>query len=121
MTDEEKLLKRLLAERAEGSFVSLEEGERRTREMIERKRLDKHRGRLPASERLTRNEANARQTLSEAIDESLAQVERGETISAEAVDEWLESWGTDNELPPPRPLKRYQGVLKPKNWNDGPE
>lgn len=35
-----------------------------------------------------------------AIAEALAEVERGEVISGDAVDEWLASWGTPNELPP---------------------
>jgi len=29
--------------------------------------------------------------------------ETGEWVSNEAVMKWLESWGTDNELPPPKP------------------
>ena len=61
MTGEEKLLKQLLEQRSEGPFVTLDEGERRTAEMIARKRLEKYRGKLPADERLTRDEANERQ------------------------------------------------------------
>jgi len=103
MMEEDRLLKQLLDKRANGPFVILEDGEKQTQEMFERKRrergLDKHNEELPADELPP-------QTLREAIDEALAQVERGETISAEAVDAWLESWGTENELPPPRPLKR---------------
>jgi predicted transcriptional regulator len=37
-----------------------------------------------------------------AIEQGLAEIERGEVISGEAVEEWLASWGTPNELPPPK-------------------
>lgn len=37
-----------------------------------------------------------------AVLEGLASIERGEVISHEAVEEWLASWGTPNELPPPK-------------------
>ncbi len=36
-----------------------------------------------------------------AIDEGLADIEAGRTVSAEAVRRWIESLGTDHELPPP--------------------
>lgn len=36
-----------------------------------------------------------------AVDEGLADIEAGRTIPHEKVREWLLSWGTDNELPPP--------------------
>jgi len=32
----------------------------------------------------------------------LAEFEAGKFISNERVVEWLESWGTENELPPPK-------------------
>ena len=38
-----------------------------------------------------------------AIDEALAEADKGAFISGEKVMEWLASWGTDNELPPPEP------------------
>lgn len=34
--------------------------------------------------------------------EGLADLEAGRTISWEAVERWLLSWGTPNELPPPQ-------------------
>ena len=37
-----------------------------------------------------------------AIEKALAEVARGEVISGQAVDDWLASWGTPNELPPPK-------------------
>jgi len=37
------------------------------------------------------------------IKEGIEQLDRGEFIPHEEVDAWLESWGTSNELPPPRP------------------
>ena len=49
------LLRRLLARRQAGTFISEEEGRARTLAMIER-----YRGRLPADQRLSRDEANKR-------------------------------------------------------------
>jgi len=37
----------------------------------------------------------------EAIRSAIAETERGETISHEAVREWVASWDTDQELEPP--------------------
>jgi predicted transcriptional regulator len=31
----------------------------------------------------------------------LAELEAGQVVSNERVMEWLDSWGTENELPPP--------------------
>ena len=36
-----------------------------------------------------------------AIEEGIADVEAGRTIPHERVREWLESWGTEDELDPP--------------------
>ena len=38
---------------------------------------------------------------SAAIDEAVLAANSGEFISNEAMTAWLESWGSDNELPPP--------------------
>jgi predicted transcriptional regulator len=38
-----------------------------------------------------------------AIDEALAEADKGVFVSGEAVIEWLESWGTDNVKPCPEP------------------
>ncbi|AFN40207.1 CopG family transcriptional regulator [Klebsiella pneumoniae] len=38
----------------------------------------------------------------EATAEGIADIEAGRTISHEAVKAWLLSWGTPNELPPPK-------------------
>mgnify|MGYP003553343277 CR=1 FL=1 len=38
-----------------------------------------------------------------AIDEALAEADKGVFISGEAVIEWLESWGTDYVKPMPAP------------------
>lgn len=35
------------------------------------------------------------------IREGLAEIERGEGIPHEAVERWVASWGTDNEIDPP--------------------
>jgi predicted transcriptional regulator len=37
----------------------------------------------------------------EAVKQGLASLDRGRSISYEAVRRWLLSWGTDRELPPP--------------------
>ncbi len=34
--------------------------------------------------------------------EGLADVEAGRLIDGDQVQSWIESWGSDNELPPPR-------------------
>lgn len=33
---------------------------------------------------------------------AMESVSRGEVVSGDAVDEWLRSWGTSNELPMPK-------------------
>ena len=38
-----------------------------------------------------------------AIDEALAEADKGVFISGEAVSKWLASWGTSDELPAPEP------------------
>lgn len=44
----------------------------------------------------------ARQRWGETV-EALKSVSNGETIPAEKVHAWLDSWGRDDELPPPKP------------------
>jgi predicted transcriptional regulator len=39
----------------------------------------------------------------EQIDQAMADVAAGRLISLEAVEAWVDSWGTDHELPPPKP------------------
>lgn len=50
-------------------------------------------------EYLAREERKARM-LAETHD-ALAEVDAGQLIDGEAVIDWLDSWGTDNEKPPP--------------------
>ena len=38
-----------------------------------------------------------------AIREALAEADKGVFVSSEAVNAWMDSWDTDNELPPPEP------------------
>jgi predicted transcriptional regulator len=38
-----------------------------------------------------------------AVEEGLADAKAGRLVDGESVMSWLASWGTDNELPPPRP------------------
>lgn len=37
------------------------------------------------------------------LKERIAEADKGVFISSEAMMRWMESWGTDNELPPPEP------------------
>ena len=37
------------------------------------------------------------------LDEAFAEAEKGVFISGEAIHKWMDSWGTDHELPPPEP------------------
>ena len=39
----------------------------------------------------------------EQIDQAMADVAAGRLISLEAVEAWVDSWDTENELPAPRP------------------
>ena len=43
----------------------------------------------------------AKQAKAEAIQQALAEADKGEFISEKAMTQWVNSWGTDNELPPP--------------------
>ena len=46
---------------------------------------------------------DARAAKTRAIKEALAEAEKGVFISHEAMSAWMESWGTENELPEPEP------------------
>ena len=46
---------------------------------------------------------DAKEYKRECIREALAEAEKGVFISEEAVTKWVEAWGTDHELPPPKP------------------
>ena len=37
------------------------------------------------------------------VEERIAEADKGVFISSEAMLHWIESWGTENELPPPEP------------------
>jgi predicted transcriptional regulator len=37
------------------------------------------------------------------LEKAVAEADKGIFISGEKVFEWMNSWGTDNELPPPEP------------------
>jgi predicted transcriptional regulator len=37
-----------------------------------------------------------------AVEEGLADVQAGRLVDGESMLRWLESWGTDGELPPPK-------------------
>jgi predicted transcriptional regulator len=46
---------------------------------------------------------NARDHKRKALEEALAEVDKGVFISEKAMDAWINSWETANELPPPKP------------------
>ncbi len=50
--------------------------------------------------------AAEREARAASIVRARAQVAAGETVPGDAVFEWLASWGTENELPPPEPSRR---------------
>lgn len=39
----------------------------------------------------------------EILRQRIAEADKGTFISGEAMHRWIESWGTENELPPPEP------------------
>ena len=39
----------------------------------------------------------------EQMDLAISEADKGVFISGEAMHRWIESWGTENELPPPEP------------------
>jgi predicted transcriptional regulator len=41
--------------------------------------------------------------LKKELDDASAEADKGIFISSEAVRAWMESWGSENELPPPKP------------------
>ena len=45
----------------------------------------------------------ARQQKRDAIDRALKEAEKGVFVSQEVVSTWVDSWGTENELPKPKP------------------
>ena len=47
---------------------------------------------------LRRSEAERR-----LLKERIAEADKGIFVSQEAMHRWIESWGTENELPPPEP------------------
>ena len=54
---------------------------------------------VKAIEAMLRDRAEKR----EAIREAIAEADKGDFISQEAMDAWVSSWGTETELPPPEP------------------
>jgi predicted transcriptional regulator len=58
---------------------------------------------LPAPRKETAKEREQRIAReAEMIAEARASAAAGRTVSLEAVTAWVDSWDTDNELPPPR-------------------
>ena len=53
--------------------------------------------------RAVRAHLRAREAERAAVEAALAEADKGEFISGEAVMAWVESWGTPDELPMPEP------------------
>jgi predicted transcriptional regulator len=73
----------------------------RARLEAEARRLDR-----PASQVAARaivRWLDAEAALRAEIDAALAEAEAGAFVSAEAVGDWMDAWGTDREAPPPAP------------------
>lgn len=45
----------------------------------------------------------AREEKRRAIEAAIIEADKGVFISSKAMHKWMDSWGTDNELPPPKP------------------
>ena len=54
---------------------------------------------VKAIEAMLRDRAEMR----EAIREAIAEADKGDFISQDAMDSWVASWDTETELPPPEP------------------
>lgn len=50
----------------------------------------------------------------EDLRQAIAEADRGIFVSSEAVDRWMESWGTENELPMPEPDIFPEGLRTPE-------
>ena len=46
---------------------------------------------------------DAKEHFYEEMKAAIAEADKGVFISGEAMHRWIESWGTENELPPPEP------------------
>jgi len=53
--------------------------------------------------RALRAYVQARKERREAIEEAMRQADEGRFVSAEAIHDWMRSWDTEDEAPPPAP------------------
>jgi predicted transcriptional regulator len=51
----------------------------------------------------------------EQIELALKEADDGIWISGDAMEKWIESWGTENELPPPEPDIFPEGYVKSRD------
>jgi predicted transcriptional regulator len=54
-------------------------------------------------ERAIESYLEIRESEREVLRQRIAEADKGVFISGEAMHRWIESWGTENELPPPEP------------------
>ena len=71
----------------------------------ELQKIAKHHDRTPSyiAEQAIKDRIAFEQAQVRAIEEGLAQAERGELIPHAEVKAWVDSWGTDSPLPKPTP------------------
>lgn len=88
---------------ATGTTFSVRLPEETKRELEEYARATKRSSAFIVKEAVEAHLAERRAYLA-AIDEAVREAdETGEFVSWDAVKNWLDSWGTDNPLPPPEP------------------
>lgn len=63
---------------------------------------EQHRPKSAVVEEALRNYLELQAWQATAIKEGIAAADRGELVDHAEVKAWLESWGTEQELPPPR-------------------
>ena len=73
-----------------------------------RRRLDEEAERLDRSASYVAAKAiegflEARAAKRRALEEAVAEADKGVFVSSEAMARWMDSWDTDDELPPPEP------------------
>lgn len=61
---------------------------------------------FPKADRAAEEEREREARMLAGVDEAIAQLDAGLGIPGEEIEAWVESWDTDNELPPPQPRRR---------------
>ena len=72
-------------------------------EALEREAAFEHASPSDVAERVIGDYVRAKDAKRAAISKAIEEADAGVFISAEAIDLWVESWGTENETPFPEP------------------